>query len=62
MIKLCEACYGQIADGEPHAVLRALHKVTASGWPEWRKLYLHHFDPEGRSCVLLTNADAARRG
>lgn len=61
MLKLCEACYGQIGDEEPHAVLRALHKATAASPPAWREIYLHHFDPEGRRCTVLAGADAARR-
>lgn len=56
MIKLCEACYGRIGDDEPHVTLRALYKVSASGRPLWRSLYLHRFDPESDRCTL-----AARR-
>lgn len=60
MLRLCEACYGEIRDGEPYAVLRALYKVTAGGRPQWRKLYLHHFDPEGRRCTVMSSTDATR--
>lgn len=59
MIRLCEACYRRIDDGEPHAVLRALLKVSAAGQPEWRDLYLHHFDPAGAPCSYATRAEAA---
>lgn len=51
MIKLCEACYRQIEDGEPHAVLRSLYKVSPAGRPEWHELYLHQYDPDGGPCV-----------
>lgn len=51
MIKLCEACYRQIADDEPHAEMRVLFKVTASGRPQWRALFLHRFDAEAGDCL-----------
>jgi hypothetical protein len=59
MIKLCEACYRQIGD-EPYAVLRSLYKVTSAGRPEWRELYLHHFDPEADNCTVATSSAALR--
>lgn len=60
MIKLCEACYRQIGDDEPHAVLRSLYKVTSAGRPEWRELYLHRFDPEGDNCTVAPSSAAQR--
>ena len=60
MIKLCEACYRQIGDGEPHAVLRSLYKVTSAVRPEWREFYLHRFDPETDHCTVAATSAALR--
>ncbi|MGD9529942.1 hypothetical protein [Pseudonocardia sp.] len=57
MIKLCEACYRQIAEDEPHAELRALFKVSASGRPEWRSLYLHSYDADSENCVMSVRSE-----
>lgn len=61
MIKLCESCYRQVDASEPHAVLRALYKMTAAGRPEWRDIYLHRFDPAIGNCTTVSNSDAAAR-
>jgi hypothetical protein len=60
MMKLCEACYARIGDDEPHVTLRALYKVSASGRPLWRSLYLHRFDPESDRCALTVRRAPVR--
>lgn len=60
MIKLCEACYAEIAEDEPHTALRSLWKPTPSDRPEWRTLYLHRFGAGTDHCVVGTSPAAPR--
>lgn len=60
MIRLCEACYCEILEGEPFVTLRALYKVAPDGYPNWRNLYLHHYDPAIQTCKVNTRPPCDR--
>jgi hypothetical protein len=61
MIRLCESCFQRIVADEPHVVLRSLYKVGADSYPEWRELYLHHYDAKSRGCTVTSRSDAVGR-